>query len=305
MVAYLTRDKWTSTDAGGAVLTGSKLVGVAIHWPGSTTSAYGVETQAKVAERLRGWRNYHVTGRGWSDIGYNFAVDQAGRIWQCRTTDWKGNRVGAHSASATNPDANQERVGVLFILGANEQPTKAMIEAFQHWRWDRFITGWGSKLDLRGHGQVPGASTSCPGSAVRTLISNGTLAKKPTGETVAVENVIKDEAVWESLFQKATNPDERMYAFNYLRYTHKYAIEGRAAALKAEAAAKSNAKELVVVKSELAAIRSALQQLLSGTTAVDMVAVQAASKAGAEEALASIDFDFAVTASPVDEDNPV
>jgi hypothetical protein len=141
--------------------------------------AFGVESKSAVASRLRGWRNFHVTGRQWRDIGYNVAIDQAGRVWMLRSTHWGVNMVGAHAASGSNPRANHRYVGVLLILGANEQPTAAMIEAFRHWRHTRFLARWPGRTDLRGHGQVPGASTACPGSRVRTLISNGSLGRRP------------------------------------------------------------------------------------------------------------------------------
>ncbi len=174
------RSAWTPTARGGAQLTGSKLVGLACHWPGSTTNAYGVETAAAVAGRLRGWRQFHVEDRGWADIGYNFAIDQAGRVWDLRGSS----RVGAHCASAGNPDANHEYIGVLFVLGDQEQPTAAMTQAFWDFRRDVFQAKWPGRNDVRGHREVPGAQTSCPGNAVIAL-TNGrpTPPGKPTPPT--------------------------------------------------------------------------------------------------------------------------
>lgn len=178
MTEYLARSEWTSASRGGSEMTGTQLVGVAVHWPGSSTPEYGVESKAAVASRLRGWRDYHVNGRGWSDIGYNVAIDQAGRVWDLRGIG----RVGAHCASSSNPDANHEWMGVLLILGAREQPTQAMLTAFRHFRTTVFLTRWSGRTQIRGHGQVPGAQTSCPGSRVRELISDGALAQPPDDE---------------------------------------------------------------------------------------------------------------------------
>lgn len=172
---FLERSAWTSSLRGGAVLTGSKLVGLAVHWPGSTTPAYGVESQDTVARRLRGWRDYHVGTRGWSDIGYNIAIDQAGRVWDLRGIT----RVGAHAASSSNRDANHEYVGVLLILGATEDPTSAMVQAFRAFRSDVFLKRWPGRTAIRGHGDVPGASTACPGPAARAAISSGALIESP------------------------------------------------------------------------------------------------------------------------------
>lgn len=175
MTVYLDRSAWTSTAASGATLTGDELVGVAYHWPGTTAAIIGVQTQAATAQRLREYRNFHVTGRGWRDIGYNFAFDQAGRVWMLRSTTWGGNLVGAHCASTTNPRANHKYVGCLLILGADEAPSAAMLAAINDWYWTRFLPRWPGRTDNRGHGQVPGASTSCQGSAVRAALAAGTI----------------------------------------------------------------------------------------------------------------------------------
>jgi len=176
---FMSRSAWTSAPRGGALLTGTKLVGLADHWPGTTTDAFGVESAERVAARLRGWWDFHVNTRGWSDIGYNFAVDQAGRVWDLRGLT----RVGAHAASDANPDANHEWVGVLFILGDREEPTEAMVRAFQDFRFGVFLPRWPGRLALTGHGRapgVPGAQTSCPGPYVAEKIIDGTLAKRPS-----------------------------------------------------------------------------------------------------------------------------
>jgi N-acetylmuramoyl-L-alanine amidase len=177
---YQSRSSWTDEPRGGAQLTGSQLVGIACHWPGTTTDAYGVESASKVAARLRGWWDYHVNVRGWTDIGYNFAVDQAGRVWDLRGLA----RVGAHCASATNPDANHEWLGVLFILGDHERPSLEMIAAFQDFRFDVFLPRWPGRTRLTGHGRapgVPGAQTDCPGPFVAAKLTDGTLAQ-PSGQ---------------------------------------------------------------------------------------------------------------------------
>lgn len=182
MTTYLPRTAWTSTSASGDPLTGSKLRGVAVHWPGTTQDAIGDPGQEAIAGRLRSYRTYHVESNGWRDIGYNLAIDQAGRVWMLRSTQWRGNLIGAHCASATNRDANEEYVGVLLLLGQTEQPTQAMIEAFQDWRHTLFLPGWPGRSDLRGHRQVPGAQTNCPGSRALALVDDGTLGAEPQPE---------------------------------------------------------------------------------------------------------------------------
>lgn len=162
------RPAWTTQPRGGAALAPRGVIGMGSHWPGSTTDDYGVESEAKVAARLRGWWDYHVNGRGWVDIGYNFAIDQAGRVWDLRGSG----RVGAHAASAGNPDANHEWIGVLHILGDEERPTPAMIQAHYD-LWDLLRPKFANMDTERGHGSIPGAQTSCPGPFVRAMLAAG------------------------------------------------------------------------------------------------------------------------------------
>jgi hypothetical protein len=82
MVTYLPRSAWNARPPNGGPgnLTVSSVQGAVIHWPGTGTTT-GIHSQAAVASALRGWQNYHMDDRGWSDIAYQIAVDQAGRAW--------------------------------------------------------------------------------------------------------------------------------------------------------------------------------------------------------------------------------
>lgn len=66
MTTYLPRSAWTSTSRGGAQLTGTKLVGIAWHWPGTSQDIIGDPGKEAIASRLRSYRNFHVNTRGWS-----------------------------------------------------------------------------------------------------------------------------------------------------------------------------------------------------------------------------------------------
>jgi hypothetical protein len=193
MTEYEPRRDWTTSLPSGDALGGTLMRGVAVHWPGTTQDVIGDPGKAAIAERLRHYRSYHL-GKGWRDIGYNFAIDQAGRVWMLRSTQWHGNLVGAHCASQANPDANREYVGVLLILGDREPLSAAMIRAFRDWYHDHFLRGWPNRYDVRGHGQVAGASTSCPGPYARAHMGNlttpnSTPTPTPEDEEMSVDNV--------------------------------------------------------------------------------------------------------------------
>ncbi|MGH3735844.1 MAG: peptidoglycan recognition protein family protein [Micromonosporaceae bacterium] len=179
MTTYLPRSVWTSTAASGATLWGISLRGVAVHWPGTTQDRIGDPGQEAIAERLRHYRSFHLS-KGWQDIGYNLAIDQAGRVWMLRSTSWDGDMIGAHCASPGNPNANREYVGVLLLLGNHEPLSDAMINAFRGWYRDRFLPEWPGRSDVRGHGKVPGAQTECPGHYARAVM--GELTTPPQGD---------------------------------------------------------------------------------------------------------------------------
>lgn len=284
MTTYLARSKWTSTQASGATLTGTELVGVAYHWPGTSQKIIGVETEAQVASRLRGYRDYHVTGRGWRDIGYNVAFDQAGRAWMLRSTVWGVNMVGAHCASSTNPRANHKYVGALLILGADEAPSAAMFAAIRDWYWNRFLARWPGRRDNRGHGQVAGASTSCPGSAVRARLSAGTIpGSKPGSSSGGTTSMSTALEVWGYKNTSLTDRD----AYSHLR-------SGDQAAQQAVSLASTILSRASTILANQAAMKAAVADLAKAVAAQQQIdpasfaeLVQEHSEAGVREALAA------------------
>jgi hypothetical protein len=123
------------------------------------------------AARVRAIHAFHVQGNGWSDIGYNFLVDQAGRIYEGRAggagppgEDGAGRGVvGAHAEGH-----NTGSVGVAILGTFTEDrvtPSDAALDAVAA------VAAW--KLGTRGIDPVaPGAlighrdvvSTGCPGA---------------------------------------------------------------------------------------------------------------------------------------------
>ena len=134
------------------------------------------------ASTVRAIHAYHVRANGWSDIGYNFLIDAAGRVYEGRwaRTYRPGEApngespqghgvVGAHAS-----DNNEGSVGVA-LLGnfTNRPPSPAALESLTQllaWKADRHnvdplgSTAWSRGRTLStivGHRDV--GSTSCPG----------------------------------------------------------------------------------------------------------------------------------------------
>ena len=83
----------------------------------------GRHTYAKAVARLRRIREYHVGNNGWADIGYHFAIDGRGHVWQCRQAAYQGAHVGGK---------NEFNIGILVMGNFEEQvPTENQKKSLQ------------------------------------------------------------------------------------------------------------------------------------------------------------------------------
>lgn len=121
---------------------------------------------------------YHMDTRGWSDIGYNFLINKRGEIFEGRGFLV----VGAHVANHNTPT-----MGVCFIGDTPDDLTPAAKLAGIWLRAEcdrRKRLALGSRarsLLVKVHGDYSGASTDCPGSAIRAWTRAG--MPVPTGTT--------------------------------------------------------------------------------------------------------------------------
>jgi len=76
-------------------------------------SAFTSTSKTSAASRLETIRKSHLRRDGgrWGDIGYHFAIDPAGRLWQARPLTWQGAHVRAK---------NEGNIGVV-VLGNFER----------------------------------------------------------------------------------------------------------------------------------------------------------------------------------------
>jgi hypothetical protein len=95
---------------------------------------------------LRSIQTFHIDGRGWNDIAYNFAVDKYGTIWEARGGGITNAVIGGHAMGA-----NYQSTGVM-TLGdfTSVAAPQAMVNAVGD------LIGW--KLYV--HGVDPNGSTS-------------------------------------------------------------------------------------------------------------------------------------------------
>lgn len=119
-------------------------------------------SEGPTTQSVKSIQAFHMNTRGWSDIAYNFLVDTAGRIYEGR--GWTV--VGAHATGH-----NTSGLGVCFI-GRNGDATPEAKRAIR-WLYDEACRRAGRRLAKRGHGQLSGNSTSCPGAQLLDWVRDG------------------------------------------------------------------------------------------------------------------------------------
>lgn len=117
----------------------------------------GQPLEAKVAE-IKDW---HVSDRGWSDIGYHFLIDRDGGVATGRPIE----RIGAHTKGH-----NTGSIGVCLIGGHGASASDAFSDHFTH-QQDRALRRLIGDLfrqygpmEVSGHNEY--ANKGCPGFAV-------------------------------------------------------------------------------------------------------------------------------------------
>ncbi|MCH0538466.1 peptidoglycan recognition protein [Streptomyces sp. MUM 203J] len=119
-------------------------------------------TCAQAPSLLRSIYRYHTVSLGWRDIGYNFAIDKCGNIYEGRAGGVARAVQGAHTLGF---NSNSTGIAVLGTFTTSTPPAAAVTAAAQ-------LTSW--KLGL--HGRDPRATTTLT-SAGGNLYKKGTTAK--------------------------------------------------------------------------------------------------------------------------------
>jgi hypothetical protein len=135
---------------------------VIIHWGGNTDTP-GADPEWE-KDRLRRWQNYHINGRKWRDIAYNYAVGQSGFIYRLRGQNPSGATSGDYEGDGIRENA--EGIAVVWIGGAQTAggPTVAAYLAMHE-----IIVGSGMNVVI-GHKDV--SPRACPGPEWMDYIFN-------------------------------------------------------------------------------------------------------------------------------------
>jgi N-acetylmuramoyl-L-alanine amidase-like protein/VCBS repeat protein len=142
-------------------------------------------TAAQVPAIIRGIYAFHVNGRGWNDIGYNFLVDRFGRIWEGRYGGITRPVVGAHTRDYNSNSFAMSAIGDYDVAHV----PSAIVSAYERlFAWKLTLHGIpaigtvvlnGHRINrISGHRDV--GATACPGRYLYALlptIRSGTSAR--------------------------------------------------------------------------------------------------------------------------------
>ncbi|MHB1138055.1 MAG: N-acetylmuramoyl-L-alanine amidase [Microthrixaceae bacterium] len=160
------RAEWGARPSSTSV-AGSVQLAVVHH--SASSNSYG---PGDVPGLLRSTQAYHMDGRGWSDIAYNFVVDKYGGLWEGRGGGIDRPVIGAHAMGF-----NTGSVGVM-VLGdyTSATPTAAALESVSR------VIGW--KLAL--HNVDPSGSAN---------FTSGGSTSIPAGQVVHLPRVVGHQNV--------------------------------------------------------------------------------------------------------------
>jgi N-acetyl-anhydromuramyl-L-alanine amidase AmpD len=166
MPGVLSRSQWTTARPLQTRLTTMTPINyITVHHDGM--SPFYDADQSSSAARLESIRRSHRDGNRWADIGYHFAIDRSGRVWECRSLAYQGAHVGNH---------NEGNIGVLVMGNFDQQtPSSRQLDALNAHLSHLMRIHRVPLTRVATHREWETARTACPGS---TLQSHMDLARR-------------------------------------------------------------------------------------------------------------------------------
>src|SRR5665647_2868216 len=108
----ITREQWGARPqvCTPDVATTHGLIGAVVH---HTAGSNGYSTIAEAMQQIRGDQAYHIDGRGWCDIGYNFVVDKWGNIYEGRANSLTRPVIGVHAGGFNTGTVGVSMLGIV------------------------------------------------------------------------------------------------------------------------------------------------------------------------------------------------
>jgi hypothetical protein len=177
-VSIINRRNWNARSPSSSIFTVSwreKTEFIVHHSAGPTS------------QTVRQIQDYHINGKGWSDIGYNFLVDNDGHVYEGR--GWLA--VGAQAKNH-----NRSGIGVCFIGDSNKVTVSLKAKEAIKDLYGEAVRRKGSPLRITGHGLLKDQATSCPGNRLRNWILAGMLSPEPEEDKMELSTRVKVDPFW-------------------------------------------------------------------------------------------------------------
>ncbi len=162
------------------------------HTDGSNTYS-----RSDVPAILRGIYAFHVKGRGWNDIGYNFLVDRFGRTWEGRYGGVSKAVIGAHTLNYNSYSFGVSVMGTFTTVTPNTAIKTALANLIA-WKFSLYgvtlpgITVAGDKRFARISGHRDANQTSCPGQRLYSALTEIRSRVRARLGTLPVTRITRD-----------------------------------------------------------------------------------------------------------------
>lgn len=153
----VTRAEWGARPPKSTTRLPATKPGLTLHWEGPATGTF---THDKCPGRVQGIQRFHMDGRGWNDIAYNFLVCPHGTIYEGR--GW-----GTQSAANGTTAGNQSDHAACYLGGQGDPFTRPAKTAFV-WLRDESDRRYQQTTLVRPHSAHK--PTECPGDVIRNWI---------------------------------------------------------------------------------------------------------------------------------------
>jgi hypothetical protein len=171
--AMRSRRQWGADETwrDGPVRVEDTLVQIHVHHTANSNDYAELDVPAL----LRGMYRYHTKNLGWSDLAYNFLIDQFGTVWQGRAGGAARLVRGAHTLGFNSHSCGIAVIGNFELVAPSAAVKKALV-GLAAWKLDAY------GLDPMGTAQVvsEGSDKFAPGRSVELPVIDG---HRDTNET--------------------------------------------------------------------------------------------------------------------------
>jgi hypothetical protein len=154
----ISRSRWTRSGVIAALANPMNGISrITVHH--TAVMSGDIRSEADAVRMLNSVRNSHLK-RGWADIGYHYAIDPQGRIWEGRPLTWQGAHVEA---------TNEHNLGIVMMGNFDRQtPTPAALASLDSFLVDSARRFRVPVSRIYTHRELK--PTECPGTSLQRFM---------------------------------------------------------------------------------------------------------------------------------------